>query len=160
MPAASLRFAVRDWDIPDYRIDKTVAGSMPSASWSIGYTGVKCDGPGGEWIIDSNGTLTGGGDSATISGTIFVELPDDATSGTVAGTATFTDEDPDQTTVTEGLFGGTGTFDEKASTLVLDVTSGSGNGYIYGFLDTGITGPGTLTFPIEVGDFCESAPAT
>lgn len=155
IPAATYRFAVRDWDLPDYRIDKTVTYDDGFTSYTIQYTGTKCDGPVGEWAIDSAGTLTGGGDTATLGGTIFVQIGEASNTGQMGGTARFTDVDPDGTTTTEGIFGGTGTFNPAAPEMVLNVTTGGGNGYVYGFLDTGPSQPGTLTFPVEVGDFCE-----
>ena len=38
-----------------------------------------------------------------------------------------------------------------------EVTAGVGNGYLYGFLDSGLTKPGTLTLPVEVATTCEGA---
>ncbi|MEX2547256.1 MAG: hypothetical protein WD830_05640 [Chloroflexota bacterium] len=142
---------------PDYRIDKTVSGSEGGGfvTYTIQYTGTKCGGAAGEWIIDSAGTLTGGGDTALIGGPINVQIDEASGSGPLQGTANFTDVDTGETRTSTGLFTGTGTFDEQGQKLVLDVTGGSGNGYIYGFLDTGISQPGTLTFPLETGDFCD-----
>jgi hypothetical protein len=136
----------------DFRIDKTVSGSAISASWTIQYTGTKCGGPAGTWEIDSAGTLTGGGDSATIGGPWVVEFPRDATTGTFHGVADFHDDDFGST---QGRFSGIATFTEEPPTLVLQVTAGGGSGYSYGFTDTSIMQPGTLTLPLEAGDFCD-----
>jgi hypothetical protein len=141
----------------DYRIDHTVTGSAISASWTVRYTGVKCGGPSGEWQIESSGTMTGGGGSANLSGPWTVTIPEGSTEGTFTGVALF--DDPDGSSGrTEGRPRGTATFSEDPATLVLTVTSGGGAGYSYGFLDTGVMGPGTLTFQLEVGDFCDEAP--
>lgn len=136
----------------DYRIDRTVAGSVTSASWSIRYTGTKCGGPDGTWEIESAGTLSGGGDTATIGGPWTVEFPRDETTGTFQGVADFHDDDSGST---QGRFTGIATFVEDPPTLILQVTSGGGNGYSYGFTDTSILQPGTLTLPLEAGDFCQ-----
>jgi hypothetical protein len=136
----------------DYRIDKTVNVTQMNVTVAIQYTGTKCDGHEGEWTIDSNGTLSGYGGTAAIGGPIVVDIPASSTEGTLQGTANFDDENQGHT---EGHFVGTARFVEEPSTLELTVTGGSGSGYSYGFLDTGVTGPGTLTFPLERGDFCD-----
>ena len=138
----------------DYRINKTVTVSQSNVTVSIQYTGTKCDGHAGTWTIDSSGTLTGGGDTAAIGGPIVVEMPPTG-DGTLQGTANFTDTDPGETRQTVGRFTGFARFVEEPPTLELTVTGGGGDGYSYGFLDTGFVGPGTLTFPLEAGDFCE-----
>jgi len=38
---------------------------------------------------------------------------------------------------------------------MIGATPGGGDGYTYGFLETGLMQQGTLTFPLEAGDFCE-----
>ena len=139
--------------LKDYRIDKTISGVEPSATWSMHYTGIKCGGPAGEWVIDSNGSLSGGGDTADLGGSITVEISEGSPSGAVSGTYVLTDVDPGDTTTSTGRFSGSATFDEEGKKLTLDITTGRG-GFPYGFLDTGITGPGTLTFQLEQGDFC------
>jgi hypothetical protein len=161
-PADFIERATRICLQKDYRIDKTVAGSQGTGpgtiTWSVHYTGIKCGGPEGEWVIDSAGTLTGGSDAAQFSGEITVQIAENTTTGPMRGVADFLDVDPDGSTQTRGVFTGTGTFDQAARKLVLDVTSGSGNGYAYGFHDQGIQGAGTLTFPLQEGDFCLEPP--
>jgi hypothetical protein len=139
----------------DYRIDTTVTVGAGFISYAVQYTGTKCGGHEGEWLIDSAGTLTGGGDTASVGGPIVVEIPEGSTTGTVRGTAGFTDTDPDEIRQSEGNFSGNATFTEEPATLLLEITGGSGSGYSYGFLEQGVTGPGTLTFPLEAGNFCE-----
>ena len=138
----------------DYRIDKTVAATEQSVIYSVHYTGEKCDGGEGEWVIEySDGTWTGiyGGDSAMMSGRIVVTIPEGALSGPAEGTVHGVFPDGH---VTDVEFTGIGTFSEEPAELTLDITSTS-PGAIYGFLDTGILKPGTLTFPLEKGDFCD-----
>jgi hypothetical protein len=146
----------RSMCLTDYRIDRTVTGSGGSAqfpiTWSMHYTGRKCGGAVGAWTIDSAGTLTGGGDSAAIGGPITVQIAEGTLSGPLRGVANLTDEDQ---APTQGIFTGTGKFNDDRSLLELTVAGGSGNGYNYGFLDTGVSGPGTLTLPAEEGDFCD-----
>jgi hypothetical protein len=102
------------------------------------------------------GTLTGGGDTAEIGGPLTIEIAEGSLTGPLTGIAGFHDADPDgEVTTTEGHFSGTGTFNPDAHELFLNVTVGGGNGYIYGFLDTGLESPGTLTLPVEEGHFCD-----
>ena len=42
----------------------------------------------------------------------------------------------------------------EGTSLDITVTGGSGSGYSFGFLDTGLLQPGTLTLPVEQGKFC------
>lgn len=135
----------------DFRIDKTVSRGELSVTYTIRYTAVKCGGIAGTWEIDSAGTLTGGGDTASIGGPWTVEIPEGGTSGTFSGIANFHDDDAE----TSGAFGGTATVTEDPQALVLEVTSGGGDGYWYGFTETSLLEPGTLTLPLEPGDFCD-----
>jgi hypothetical protein len=137
---------------PDYRVDKTVTATQMNVTFTIQYTGTKCDGVAGTWTIESSGTLSGYGGTAAIGGPLTVEIPPESTEGTLEGTANFDDENQGHT---EGHFFGSARFIEEPPTLELTVTGGSGSGYSYGFLDTGVLQPGTLTFPLEKGDFCD-----
>jgi hypothetical protein len=136
----------------DYQIDKTVNVTQMNVTVAVSYTATKCDGPFGEWTIESSGTLSGYGGTAAIGGPIVVNIPPNSSQGTLEGTANFDDENQGHT---EGHFFGGAQFVEEPPTLELTVTSGSGSGYSWGFLDTGFMGPGTLTFPLEQGDFCD-----
>ncbi len=136
----------------DYRIDKTVNVTQMNVTVAIRYTGTKCDGPYGEWTIDSSGTLSGYGGTATIGGPLVVTLPPDDAPGTVEGTANFDDENQGHT---EGHFSGMAELVGEPAVVKLTVTNGSGSGYSYGFLDTGFISPGTLSLPVEKGDFCD-----
>lgn len=138
--------------LADYRIDKTVSVTELNVSVSIRYTGIKCGGPAGEWVIDSAGTLEGYGGSAEIGGPIVVQINEGTLTGTLEGTANFSAATTGQT---QGRFAGTAVFVENPGRLDLTVTSGGGNGYQFGFLDTGFASPGTLTLPLEAGNFCE-----
>jgi len=136
----------------DFQIDKTVTKTEMNVTFSIRYTGTKCGGPEGDWVIDSEGTLSAYGGTAEIGGPVVVEISEGAVSGPVEGTANFRDENQGET---QGRFSGIATFVEDPSTLELEITSGAGSGYSYGFLDTGLlTLPGHLTLPLEAGDFC------
>jgi hypothetical protein len=140
----------------DYRIDRTVSRGELSVTFTIQYTSTKCGGLDGRWEIDSAGTLTGGGDSAQIGGPWIVDIPEGSTSGTFQGVANFRDDDEGgDSRTTRGSFSGTAEITEDPPTLVLTVTSGGGDGYSYGFTDTSLTQPGTLTLPLEAGSFCE-----
>jgi hypothetical protein len=145
-------FNVTDW-AADYRIDETVTGSGDGGSWTIRYTGTKCDGPEGEWVIDYQGEVTvPGAGSATIEGTIFVQIPEDALSGKMAGTTRI--RAVGQPAGAEGTFGGTGTFHPNGPSMELKSSGGSATGFAYGFSGSGGTGGGTLSLPVEVG-LCE-----
>ncbi|MFL5680489.1 MAG: hypothetical protein ACJ77B_07805 [Chloroflexota bacterium] len=140
----------------DYKIDKTVTATELNVTFEIRYTATKCGGPEGDWVIDSTGSLRGYGGTAAIGGPVTVEIAEGTLSGPVEGVANFSAEDGRETT---GQFRGTATFvegaqDSEGSRLDLKITSGSGSGYSYGFLDTGLTKPGTLTLPVTQGDFC------
>lgn len=139
----------------DYKIDKTVTATQMNVTFTIRYTAKKCGGPEGDWVIDSAGTLSGYGGSANIGGPVTVEIEEGKLTGPVEGDAIF--DGP--TGHTEGHFVGTATFVQDPQTLEgksldLVITGGRGNGYPYGFLDTGLLQPGTLTLPVEQGKFC------
>jgi hypothetical protein len=138
-----------------YRIDKTVSLTQMNVSVTIQYVSTKCDGPDGEWVIDSQGTLSGYGGTAVIGGPVIVTIDEETLRGPVDGTANFRTETPGHPSpVTQGRFTGTGEFViGTPPRLELDITGGTGNGYMYGFLDTGFTSPGTLTFEVATGDF-------
>jgi hypothetical protein len=141
----------------DLKIDKTVSMTQMNVSFTIRYQAIKCGGPEGVWEIDSAGTLTGYGGTATIGGPVTVEIDERTLTGPVEGEAIF---DAPLTGHSEGHFVGTAEVIQDPNTrettrLDLKITGGTGNGYTYGFLDTGMLHPGTLTFPVEQGSFCE-----
>src|SRR5688572_13652291 len=74
-PAGDLQELAKKTCLRAYLIDKTVSGVEPSASWSIRYTGTKCGGPGGVWVIESAGTQIGLNNSgnAELSGPLVVQ---------------------------------------------------------------------------------------
>lgn len=139
----------------DYRIDRTVTASQMNVTYTIRYTATKCGGPTGDWVIESAGTLSGYGGTASIGGPVHVTIADGSTTGTVDGIADLHKSIGGETESTQGRFVGIATFIEDPATLRLDITGGTGNGYPYGFLDTGLLEPGTLTLPLEEGRFCE-----
>jgi hypothetical protein len=139
----------------DYRIDRTVTASQMNVTYEIRYTATKCGGPTGDWVIDSAGTLSGYGGTASIGGPVHVTIEDGSTTGPVDGIANLHKSIGGVTESTQGRFVGTATFIEEPATLRLDITGGTGNGYPYGFLDTGLLQPGTLTLPLEEGRFCD-----
>jgi hypothetical protein len=151
--------AQRVCSLSDYRINKLVVVEEFNVRVSIRYSGTKCGGHAGTWVIDSAGTMEGYFGTATVGGPIIVEMGDETRTGTVEGTAKFkTETEGHPQPQTEGHFTGTAVFAEEfaeqRATLELSITSGTGNGYQFGFLDTGFMGPGTLTFELESGDFC------
>jgi hypothetical protein len=139
----------------DYRIDRTVTASQMNVTYTIRYTATKCGGPTGDWVIDSAGTLSGYGGTASIGGPVHVTIEDGSMTGPVDGIADFHKSTGGVDESTQGRFVGTATFVEDPATLRLDITGGTGNGYPYGYLETGLLQPGTLTLPLEEGRFCE-----
>jgi hypothetical protein len=143
--------------VAGYRVEKTLTFSEANARVTITYSGVKCGTIGGTWVIDSVGALTAYGGTGAISGPVVVEMDEETSTGTVDGTARFSARTGD----TEGRFSGRARIVPNPPTLELTVTEGHGNGYNFGFLDTGFQTPGTLLLPIttiDEGEGCEGYP--
>ena len=137
----------------DYRIDTTFSGTDVNnfITYEMHYTGTKCGGHVGDWVIDFVGPYTGGGDTVTVIGTLLVQIPEGATTGTAEGTWSFVDVDQDETTTSDGRFSGTATFTEDPAALRIEITSG------LALMEVGPGRPGAnvSTFSLGTGGSCD-----
>lgn len=146
-------FAVRDWG-EEFRIDHTIGGSADGGSWEFRYSGTKCDGVEGEWVIDLVGSLSTPDGSGTFDGTIFVQIPRGSMTGQMGGTSRF--RITGAPAGADTTFGGTGTFVPGPPPMLrLKATGGTGTGFAFGYSASGDVQGGELDLPVEVGDFCE-----
>jgi hypothetical protein len=145
---AHYTFKVTDW-AADYMIDETFSGTSEGGAYSITFTGTKCDGPVGEWILDETGTITAAGGVISISGTIVVNVDKTLKGKWGANVHVQVNGQPaggDQ------LSNGTAVLAPgPPPTLVMTQTGGAAHGFAFGHNSYVGAKPGETDFPVHIG---------
>jgi hypothetical protein len=150
-------FFARKYEVPvtdwarDLKIDAMI-------DW-FHYSGIKCDGPDGEWVITIDGRRAVGIAELVVDGHAFVRLNGRSLFGRWGAVYRVNLEGvPVSIGGQEGTVGGRGRFDTTAMQLILPATTSSGDFWsrnpkvsLFGDVQPAMD----VTLPVEAGDFCE-----